>query len=497
MGSRLGRAARSIAAALALVAAPARAAFAPDGPEPEPPALTPPTFSYVRPEPAHPWRALVEDGGVMAITFVFYAARPLPAPEANPYTLWQKLRLAPGAFALDADPLPVNYVGHPVAGMYYYQLARGNRLGVWPSAAIAAASGLTWELIEYQEPAAVNDVISTAVGGVALGEAFTQLGACLERRGGLVARFLALIANQPKWLNDRIDRAEPREGPPAGWDRLTLAVAGGEVKGGGGSSRQLRVGAGSRIVRVAGYGAAGRSSEVLGDGNVSALSLRMAWGSRTISEVDALAEASVAGAYLRSIGEDGRGQDLLATLAAGWDYQRRSAAPAGGDPYDYLVLVRFPTAALQYRVLLGDAALELGAAAALSFGAVQPYPLLGAASSPPGVPGVVAAQGYYHGLGFMAAPRIAVEAGALTASASARLDRLWGLVGGDVTHRSSGQARLEDRRADLDLAAAWRTPWTGTELGLAWQRHTRWGRADELARSGAESRLLLQLEAVL
>ena len=458
--------------------------------------LRAPTFPDAAPQPPRAARALLEEGAILATTFAVYAAQPLPAPDATPFSAAAKLRLEPGSFALDADDLPTNYVGHPVAGMYYYQIARGNRLGVLPSAAFAAGSGLLWELAEYHEPAAVNDVVATAVGGVALGEAFTQLGACLERRGGAVARFLALVANQPKWLNDRIDGAASEEGPRRGWDRLTVSMAGGAVTGSGGTASQLRLGAGSRIVRVPGYGQAGRSWQPLTDGNVSALGIQMAWGHAGISEVDLLAEASLAGVYLRDVDEDGRGQDLVAAVQAGWDYDRRSAAAAGGSPYDYLVLLRLPSVALRHRLLLGEASVELGLDAALSFGAVQPLALLGLPSDLPGVPGVVALQGYYHGLGFMAAPRLAFGAGAVTASVSGRLDRLWALVGGDVTQRSDGQARLEDRRADLDVAAAWRA-WRGVEIGAAWQRHARWGRANDLVAQRAESRLLLRVETVL
>jgi len=459
--------------------------------------LQAPTFPDRVPRSPRLARALLEEAAIMATVYAVYVAQPLPAPGAKQFSLLDKLRLEPGSFALDADDIPTNYVGHPVAGMYYYQIARGNRLDVPTSAVFAAASGLAWELLEFKEPASVNDAVSTAVGGVALGEAFTQLGACLERRGGTVGRFLALVANQPKWVNDRIDGASSEPGPRRGWDRLAISIAGGEVRGSGGTSSQLRFGAGSRIVRVTEYGQAGRSWQALADGEVSALGLELAWGHQGISEVELLAEASLAGAYARDVDEDGRGHDLLATVSAGWDYGRRSESPAGGEPYDYLVLLRLPSVALRHRTLLDEARLEVGIEAAVSFGAVQPFALLGRPPDLPGVPGVVAQQGYYHGLGFMAAPRLAVEAGAVTAAATARLDRLWGLVGGDVTGQSDGKARLEDQRADLDVTAAWRSPWRGLELGVAWQRHARWGRADDLVAQQAESRLLVRFESVL
>ncbi len=73
-------------------------------------------------------------------------------------------------FVWDNDQFSTNLFAHPYHGSLYFNAARSNGLGFWESAPYAFAGSLMWEVAAEVEPPAINDLIATTVGGVALGE---------------------------------------------------------------------------------------------------------------------------------------------------------------------------------------------------------------------------------------------------------------------------------------------------------------------------------------
>ena len=465
--------------AATVAAAPARA----DEPPLLPPELRldPPSLAGRPPPGPRPWRAVAEEGIILGVAMLGYAVGRPPTNGAEAAPILDKVRLAHGAWGYDADSLPMNYLGHPVGGAVFYQVARGNRLGVAPSAGLTLASAWVWELAEYREFLSVHDVVSSTAGGVALGEALGQLAAWLAEREGGAAHAASVLFQIPRAFHDRYDRAPPA--PPARWGLVDVAAWSAGASSWPrpeGQGSELRLGARARLVRADEVGEPGEGWRTLLDGNVTSLVGELAVGRPGLVGIDFTALASLVGLYGRDLDAAGDGTDLLATVSFGFDYLRR-AEPVGATwANDYLVVVRTPGAELVAGLRRGALRVALGVEAALTLGAVQPLPLLGQGTDLPGAPRVLKLSGYYHGLGGMLAPRASLAVGPVELVASLRLDRLSAIERNDVDPPpEGGRLALEDERQHLRVGLAWRLGWTGARLHAEWQRRDRWGRAGQ------------------
>jgi len=70
----------------------------------------------------------------------------------------------------DNDYFITNLFAHPYHGNLYFNAARTNGLTFWESGAYALGGSLMWEFLGETEPPAINDVIATSCGGMAIGE---------------------------------------------------------------------------------------------------------------------------------------------------------------------------------------------------------------------------------------------------------------------------------------------------------------------------------------
>ncbi len=70
----------------------------------------------------------------------------------------------------DEDGFDVNQVGHPTQGALVYTAARAQGLSYWESLAYPTLSSLIWEVGMENESPSINDMVTTPMSGVALGE---------------------------------------------------------------------------------------------------------------------------------------------------------------------------------------------------------------------------------------------------------------------------------------------------------------------------------------
>ena len=92
---------------------------------------------------------------------------------------------------LDNDFFITNLFAHPYHGNLYYNAARSNGLTFWESAPYALGGSLMWEFLGETEPPAINDVIATSMGGIAIGEMAHRLSlTVLDDRDRGIKRFL-------------------------------------------------------------------------------------------------------------------------------------------------------------------------------------------------------------------------------------------------------------------------------------------------------------------
>ena len=115
-------------------------------------------------------------GEAMAVNFVASITteyiRKVNFAQISPRSWWHNIE---EGFTYDDNEFKTNQYVHPFNGAAYYNAARANGLGYWPSAAIASFGAFQWECCGETHPMSFNDMISTGIGGIALGEAQYRL----------------------------------------------------------------------------------------------------------------------------------------------------------------------------------------------------------------------------------------------------------------------------------------------------------------------------------
>lgn len=106
----------------------------------------------------------------------------------------------------DEDYMYTNTIEHPYHGSVYYLTARENGLNIGTSALFATAGSLVWELFGESELPSYNDMVTTPIGGVTLGEPLHCVSRAIvdDRARGLerVGReLLAFVVNPMCGLN--------------------------------------------------------------------------------------------------------------------------------------------------------------------------------------------------------------------------------------------------------------------------------------------------------
>jgi hypothetical protein len=136
---------------------------------------------------------------------------------------------------LDDNRFLVNQAGHAYQGFFPYTAARSAGLGFWTSSAYAAASSAIWEIVGETEPPALNDQLTTTLGGPALGEALHRIATSL-RGGGRAGRAAAFVLDPFAEVNRRLVAERPAEPAPRGRSALSAGAAawtagrGGELR---------------------------------------------------------------------------------------------------------------------------------------------------------------------------------------------------------------------------------------------------------------------------
>lgn len=85
----------------------------------------------------------------------------------------------------DKDDWGLNYVGHPVAGSYYYNAMRSQNATIVQSFAFSTLQSNFWEYVVegIAERPSIQDLVITPIGGIILGEATHLLTLRMRRNG--------------------------------------------------------------------------------------------------------------------------------------------------------------------------------------------------------------------------------------------------------------------------------------------------------------------------
>ncbi|HEY9551446.1 MAG TPA: DUF3943 domain-containing protein, partial [Prevotella sp.] len=131
----------------------------------------------------------------------------------------------------DNDKFHTNLFAHPYHGSLYYSAARSLGLNFWQSAAYALGGSLMWEYGGEVEPPAINDLVSTTVGGIAMGEVTHRISELILNNGDrgwrrVLREVVAMAVNPMGGLNRILTgdawRVRPRA--PYYYDRNRVPV---------------------------------------------------------------------------------------------------------------------------------------------------------------------------------------------------------------------------------------------------------------------------------
>ena len=119
---------------------------------------------------------------------------------------WRNMKRAISAPPVwDDDDWQLNYIGHPIAGSYYYNSLRSQNASIFHSFLFATAQSFIWEyFIEATaEKPSTQDLIVTPIAGAILGESTHQLTMNMRRNGfSFFEKVFVLIFNPLFVLNN-------------------------------------------------------------------------------------------------------------------------------------------------------------------------------------------------------------------------------------------------------------------------------------------------------
>jgi hypothetical protein len=264
----------------------------------------------VRREPAY-GRAAVEMLGVLSLGTIQYWMNAKSNSADWDFPRWSE-RWDSTAVRFDNNTPVTNNVLHPLAGAAYYGLSRANGLGVGASASYTLASSAIWEWgLEWREKVSINDMIATTVGGIAIGEFMTQLGAYLNSAAddtNAAQDIAKATLGFPIWIHDRLDRHRPE--PPRGRDKLgfsstfnhrfTLAYEAQWLTQSNDPSLELRgVALEGELVRLPGFLAPETWATSFAQGNFSTGALDLRFDGSGLREAEMRFETVLAGFYVQ------------------------------------------------------------------------------------------------------------------------------------------------------------------------------------------------------
>lgn len=394
---------------------------------------------------------------------------------------WRR-KLDGDALRFDADRFDTNASSHPRAGLYYYQVARGNGFSFAESYVWTAVASALWEyLIEWNENPSINDLILTPAGGAVMGESTFRLGSFFGMSSPTLANRTAATLFSPIAALDDLLTGRPRsvEGPfdalgftqtmkhkfALVFDRLACTIDGKR-------SDQSAVSLDTAVVSHRGYRRPGHRTVTVGPGAWTELAARLFFDSDTVEGFNLHSSALVVGRYTRHYAERDpseswrttrpRGWGLLFGLGTAFDYHARELNPW----LDKIVSAGLlgPTAELSAES--GSFGVRLALSSYYSFAMVQSLAYMADASpaSPLAVNTALRNQGYYYGHGVTSLGLLAFRIGDVELSVAADFGAYWSINGRDrFQERLESDISLSDTRSS-GVAAAGVRPWGGPIL---------------------------------
>lgn len=462
-----------------------------------------PPFRYQSPQSSAPARAVLEELLVLGAGYVQYVSD--KNANTRDFDLsydWPSLRskLLFQSLAFDNNHFPTNWVTHPIAGYFYYGVARANRLSVAESFLLATAASTVWEVFgEWREQASVNDLVVTPTTGMMVGESFFQLGAFMQRSRPTVATTaLSWLFGSLKNANDHLDGAEvARSGryddlglAADEWHRFRFSAGvGTTLQDRGAAYLDGRVEGESRLVTLPDYGRDGNHHRWFGSGEVTSLSLGLTMSSQGVADFLFSSGVMPFGYYHHDV-RGAEGQTTVTGLRLAFDYGMHDFDRDRRRGIDRIAIAGAGVG-LEHTLHVGASALQASCDALANFAGVEAYalPEYARVHWRDGLSSVLVNEAYYHAVGMTIHPTMRISVRRLDAGTDLRFDSFTAIAGLDREAPRTHAVAVNDQRTAV-------RGWVGVTFGdrvrleASAARLNRRGRIAEISSSRGETSFL-------
>mgnify|MGYP000944207973 CR=1 FL=1 len=392
-----------------------------------------------------------------------------------------------------------NNLSHPLLGSLSYQMGRSNDLGPGPSLALTALGAAGWEYFcELKEKVSINDVVTTSIGGMALGETVAQLGAFFDRASGSpLYRGLAILLGPLRAIHDRLDGAAPRRallvdslGMPAdvahdfrfrlGWTATRTSATGRDS---GSWRNDAFLDLDLRLLNVLGAGREGTFWDQLAQGNVSRLAVSVSAGGDGLRQATFLSRAGIMGGYMQGLSRDAAGRmngwSLYLGGATSFDVAAGDGFGLYGGRMDLWSNAGFLGLLLDVDGWMEGWHLSATVEFYPDFSLVRSQALHAwrQGRSIDGFPSILQREGYYYALGLTGLADLRAAYEGLELAFDLRYDDAWSLNGADrFQDRVTDDVHCTDRRLQTGLRLSYRFPRTHARLGGSFRWRSQTGR---------------------
>jgi hypothetical protein len=487
----------------------------------EPIAPLPAAPDEVEAGPGHPYlRTAVEELLLLGGGATWYWRHPSENSGDLKFTWndWRSKLLTTNELSFDDDLFSTNAIAHPLAGLLYYQIARGNGLSPLASLVATIATSTVWEyFVEWDERPSANDLVFTPAGGAVLGEATYRLGRMFAEGSPSLGNCLGALIFSPVATLTRTPVCRRVDGQPTDdfglpsrtWHKVTFGIGQAYISFDSGPVlTAMDFGFGAAVVDHDGYRRPGHGWSSVSPGAWTAFSVSSLINSRGLRGLETHAEGTWWGRYFRDYAQaegtapgeeaaarriDGRG--LMLGLGSTFDYDARDVR----FEWDRVVTVGLAGPMLEYVTRHG--ALTARAAFTAQYGFAMVTSLAYTAAAPSLATQIIKTsleeQGYYYAQSLTSAATLSLEDEPLSIYLRARLGAFWSIDRGDrFQSQLTNNFSLHDRRLHLRAAGTLRILGGPLRLILAFDQINRDSELLVFAYEGVERRGSLCVLAV-
>ena len=443
--------------------------------------------------PEHPYlRVVLGELAFLGLQSAWYWGHQEPSESqvsAFTWSTWRTELFSYRYIVFDHDRFNTNAIGHPFAGTVYYQIARGNGLGVGASFLTTVAASTLWKFFgEPNQKLSTNDLIVTPAAGWVIGEATYRLGRLFADGEPSLANCIGAAFFSPvATLNEaavchgrRREEIFDEQGFSRRiWHRVYFEFGAARTSFGENETRDETVlGLGDRITTHALYRQPGFGASTARPGQWTSFGGRWFLEDGTIQGAFVHADSLVLGRYLRNygalIGPSGEpdGQGLLLGVGSSFDYDARSLPSL----WDRTLAVGLLGPMVELSARRGQLALRATVAASYGFAQVTSlaYPQVASAFANVTIKTVLQQEGYYFAQGLLAFATVEAELGHLRLTLDGRSQSFWSFNRDDERQSSiQNNFSLRDTRRFLSAVASWQPLGGPVRLALEFDDDTR------------------------